>query len=184
MNVWARQAKRNEVYDNGKLVEPPGFDGWKLRIRPANKWNVHFKRAMVRMHTVDPGIADYLARSQQDGYVPTLADRTLDESIQRGAFIEGCVAPWDFVTDEDGNALDFTPENAHRVFCFFPQLYEFAFAFASDERNFPELGDDAKEAIAAGNSEPASHSRTVLGGSLPDTSPLAASLGAPTRRKK
>lgn len=183
MNVWQKQARRNEVYSRGVPVEAPGFDGWKFFIRPLNAYNVHWKRAAARIAAFEPETLAYLERAKSPEYQPTPEDQELDDRMMRHGFADGCISSWEGVTNEAGEPMAYSAEAAREIVNFFPPLYAYLDAFARDVRNFPALTADDKEAVALGNLPPASLTSSELGGNTPGTL-QPATAGGKTRRPK
>lgn len=186
MNYWHRQARRNDIYENGVPVEPPGFEGWTFYVRPLTLWNTAYKSAALRISRADPEVASYLERLKADDYEPTEGDEAIDARMNRQCFIEGCLVRWDGVFDQDEQPLPFGPVDASDLFAFFPQLYRFLDGYVRDPRNFPGLDEAQKADIALGNFAPASSSSSELGGtqSIPSQATPTDGTSEPPKKSK
>lgn len=183
MNFWTKQSARNAALDRGVSVSHPDFPGWLFYVRPTNAWNVHYRRAAMRLALSDPAIGDYLDRVNAPGYVLNAADQELDAQMQRDGFAEGNLGGWEGVTDEDGAPLPFTLANARKLLNHFRQLFDYLDAFSRKPENYPALAEDKKAEIALGNSQPASLSPSEAGGNISNSS-LPAKTGEKARRAK
>jgi hypothetical protein len=166
MNPWHKKAREAR----GIEVIVAEFPGWLFLVRPLNKWNKGYQRALARVAS-QPEAKALLERQAVDGYEPTADDMELDARLALSAFAEGCLAGWSGVTGADGEALAFTPENAVRVLETFPEVSEALRLAAANEKNFSEPSDDDKVADILGNSVGASSSKKDRGAKRSHSAP-------------
>lgn len=163
MNRWQLQAERNAAIDRGVPIIVPGFEGWTFYVRPKHAWNYHFSRAAVRVAASDMRFVEMLERSKAIDYVPTAEDQELEASMERRAFVEGCLASWEGVTGEDGEPLDFDLPNANKLIGFFPQVFAYLNEASMKVENFKPISDALKLELASGNSKAGCDTSSDLG---------------------
>jgi hypothetical protein len=166
MNPWHKKAREAR----GIEIVVAEFPGWLFLVRPLNRWNRGYQRALVRVAS-QPEAKALLERQAADDYVPTADDMELDARLATSAFIEGCVAGWSGVTGADGDALPFSPENAVKVLEMFPEIAEALRKAAADPKHFSEPSDDEKAADILGNSVGASSSKKDRGAKRSHSAP-------------
>ena len=75
-------------------------------------------------------------------YARMIELNTLPESKEREIyariFIEACIIDWVGVTDKDGKELEFTKDNAMKLFTDLPELLDTLVNYASDAKNYKE----------------------------------------------
>lgn len=87
-------------------------EGTKFLIRRLGGNNTRLKAAYAKYYKSK-------ARLIESGQLPDEEAKTLMYKV----FIDTCLADWEGVTDEDGNDLECTPENALDLFKKLPELY-------------------------------------------------------------
>lgn len=124
---------------------PPGPDGvrpsMQFRVARAGGANLNHKKSVTKQ------IAPH-KRAVQIGALSV----ELAQKIDREAWLESCLLGWDNVT-LDGEKLDFTRENADRLFAELPELYN---ALREESNNISLFREDELEADV-GNSGPSSN---------------------------
>lgn len=151
MNYWLMRDERKAVEENGLPVKVKAYPDWTFHVRQAGTWSKHFQRAIARLTLSNRKIREYLERAQKPDYVPTEADRLLDEQMQRDAFAEGCLVGWEGVTDRDGEPLKHNAKNARMLLEQFDDIFKALVVFAENPANFPETSTAYVAELAAGN---------------------------------
>lgn len=99
----------NEQLPTGEDGESPSI---KFRIARAGGNNLAYAKALERLTKPH-------RRLIQSGQL----SNDLAKTISRAAFLDTCLLGWENVTDEAGNVLPFSRENAERLFNELPDLY-------------------------------------------------------------
>lgn len=163
MDYWQRRAEKTARETDGIPVTVREYPAWSFKVRPSNSWNPDWLAALARQ-AADPEAKALVARQSRDDYVPNAADRATDRKLMARAFTSGCLAGWSGVTGRDGAPLEYTPENALRLFEHFPDILRALRVAADNDSNFEPPSDEEKAAAIEGNLQPASGSVSDRGG--------------------
>lgn len=155
MNHWQKREVARDAENNGVAVVVPGYEGWTFRIGRMCSWNLQYQAAIAAL-SVQPRFAGLLERCAVPGYVQTEQDRIDDADMGRLAIARGILLGWVGVTDADGAPFEFSPQSAHSLLVYFPDIAEYLGNKARDPATFAgvaPIDTPAKKArVTRGNS--------------------------------
>lgn len=102
-------------------------DKTSFKVRHFNSSNPRIKAAMATHYKP-------YARQMELG---SIAQEKSDE-ITRKLFVDVCLVSWQGVEDDKGKAIDFTKENALKIFKDLPALFDTLWKYANDFTNYKE----------------------------------------------
>ena len=102
-------------------------DTTKFKIRRFGGSNTKLSAAYAKHYKTK-------ARLIESGQLPENESRRIFTSI----FVESCLVGWEGVTDEDGNEIPFTVENAMNLLSDLPELFDTLWGEAKNQNNYRE----------------------------------------------
>ena len=109
--------------DKGVELEFPG--GAKIWVRRAGGQNTAYEKALEAV------MRPYRRQIRQN-----MLEEGKAQELEAIAYARGVIIDWEGVTDEEGNALEFTEANAIKLFADLPDLFSEVKQQATDLSNF------------------------------------------------
>lgn len=133
MNIFAKFKRNDDAINNGKLmVIGYGTDSKPIGVLVAriHESNLQYEAALNNIKKSRQTELDRLRKADEDKFQEVI------KAITKDVICSTCIVGFVGITDENGKALEFTPQNVERIKDELPELFDQICEFGTDSTNY------------------------------------------------
>lgn len=132
MNIFAKFKRNDDAINNGKLLVLGYENGAPIGVMVAriHESNTKYETQLNNIKKSRQTELDRIRKADEEQFMKLIEDITGD------VICDACIVGFVGLSDENGQPLEFTPENVKRIKNDLPELFEQISQFGLDSKNY------------------------------------------------